>query len=225
MFQCMIEINVPLDILEIWERLHTYQHFCIFGHPSGKLGIKISFEDRNTCNNVIGSVSVKMVVGDSLNISVLMFRKGQIKISGGLDQLDCDEHLTNKEFDHVLISGIIQPVLTTLLDHQNIEDIEIRLKSKCVNALLRRSEPLGKENYLQFIGRLGDVFSVDCVTLPEIMQPDGKKRGRICATKVKNEDNKRGSFQLDHSGNVQFFAYNDIDDLKKHYQALLKIWL
>jgi hypothetical protein len=84
---------------------------------------------------------------------------------------------------------------------------------------------IGKERYLDFIQDIIRVFGTHRVILPEIMQINGKKRGRICAVKVKNIVGKKGSFAVDQSGNVQFFAFNNIDELKDHALELFKIWL
>jgi hypothetical protein len=149
-----------------------------------------------------------------------MFKSGKIKISGGLGKLECDENMNDDEFQGFLKKVIIIPSLELgfgVLPEYNLD-------KKIINANMKRTDEIGKTNYMNFINEITHQFGLQYVSLPEIMKENGKKRGRICAVKVKNKKGQ-GSFAVDHSGNVQFFAYNNIEDLRDHITELKIVWL
>ena len=221
MFQCMIDTQYSFNLLTTWRDLVEDQNMKIYGHPPGLLGKNIDFNDLQS-STIIGSLSVKTKLCDNINISGLIFKNGKVKISGGLSKLECDDSMTNLEFEHILFISIIAPFLEVISEDISIKNVLIR--SLSINASLKRSEAFGKVKYLEFIDKLSTKFSKDLITLPPIMQKNGKKRGRICAIKVKNDFHKKGSFAVDHSGNVQFFAYSNVQDLKAYCNQLLPIW-
>ena len=208
-----------INSVEVWDTK-------IRAYPPGSLGKQIRcVEDVSS----IGSLSVKFSLHHKdydmydINVSVLMFRKGKLKISGGLGKMPFDDHLNDDFMNMLLQNIIIKPVLRICL---NIITLPIyHMQKKMINANMRRSSAIGKEKYLDFIQKITKVFGDHRVILPEIMQLNGKRRGRICAVKVKNKMGKRGSFAVDHSGNVQFFAYDNMDELRCHALELFSIWL
>lgn len=236
MFQCVIDTQTTFNLINTWlqlsKQIDTYQaasketKTVIYGHPPGLLGKKLSLNDviGKTDDVKVGSLSVKTKVCD-INLSALIFNTGKVKISGGLSKLECDEHLTNEEFDHILMITLINPLIDMVTFNDEAILSEVLMKSLSINASLKRNTSFGKVKYLDFIDKINKHFPRDLVTLPPIMQKDGKKRGRICAVKVKNDYEKKGSFSVDHSGNVQFFGYTTVEDLKQHSDKLLPIWL
>lgn len=233
MFQCVIDTHLTFDLKQTWLQLCKDNDIdaskdTIYGHPPGLLGKKLCLDEVNNREDTIkvGSLSVKKKICD-INLSGLIFHNGKIKLSGGLSKLECDEKLTNEEFKHILMVTLILPFVDMLPTNASahLGRGDVTLNSLSINASLRRKMSFGKVKYLEFIDNITHHFSKDLVTLPPIMQKDGKKRGRICAVKVRNDYSKRGSFSVDHSGNVQFFGYTTVEDLRRHSDKLLPIWL
>jgi hypothetical protein len=171
----------------------------------------------------IGSLSIKIkVCEESINISMLIFKNGRVKVSGGLGKMECDKTLTDIEFCLFFHETILFPVMQSVFGFTDTNHYVLQKKN--INASMKMTKTIGKELFLEFLDRLSTRFNHNSITLPEIMQRDGKRRGRICAVKVKNVTGKAGSFAVDHGGKVQFFAYSSIDDLKSHTEDLLSIW-
>jgi|UniRef100_A0A6C0BS02 hypothetical protein len=192
----------------------------------GSLGKTIEYTQDSSR---IGSLSVKFGLKHiayemkKINISVLIFKNGKIKISGGLGKMIFEKKMDDGLMNILIEQLIVKPVLRLCM---NVSELpEYQIQKKMINANMRRPNAIGKDRYIGFIQNLVKLFGNHRVILPQIMQLDGKKRGRICAVKVKNEIGKSGSFAVDHSGNVQFFAYNNVDELRCHAIELLKIWL
>jgi hypothetical protein len=196
----------------------------ICAHPPGQLGTYLTY--TNCVENElyqIGSLSIKTKVCEgSINISMLIFKNGRIKVSGGLGKMECDSMLTDEEFTLFFNNIMIFPVMNIVFEFTETD--QYILEKKNINASMKMTKPIGKELFLEFLDRLSTRFNHNSITLPEIMQRDGKRRGRICAVKVKNVTGKAGSFAVDHGGKVQFFAYASIDDLKSHAADLFSIW-
>lgn len=219
----IVDDSQSLDTIEKVE----INNIIVKAFEPGSLGTEI--QCFNGDNSSIGSLSVKFSLKhidyciDEINLSVLLFKKGKVKISGGLGKIPFEDAL-NEEFLNILLKNlIIKPVLCICFDTIKLPDY--CMQKKMINANMRRPTMIGKEKYLDFIQDIIQIFGTHRVILPEIMQINGKKRGRICAVKVKNSLGKKGSFAVDHSGNVQFFAYDNIDELKVHALELFKIWL
>jgi hypothetical protein len=215
--------NRPLDTIDTVE----ISKVIVKAFEPGSLGTTINCYNGDKAS--IGSLSVKFTLKhidyaiDEINLSVLLFKKGKVKISGGLGKIPFGDNLTDDFLNILLNNLIIQPVFCICF---GITQLPVYcMQKKMINANMRRPTVIGKERYLDFIQDIIRVFGTHRVILPEIMQINGKKRGRICAVKVKNIVGKKGSFAVDHSGNVQFFAFNNIDELKGHALDLFKIWL
>lgn len=174
----------------------------------------------NDTDYQIGSLSVKLRVQDA-NVSVLVFKNNKIKISGGLNKADAGA-MTNATFDALLNDSFVISTIRILFGHDY--SCTWSVSKKMVNGCLYKNEPIGKTNYMRFIKNLKAVFNEQDIILPEFMQQNGKKRGRICAVKVKNRK-LPGSFAVDHSGNVQFFAYNNVEDMLLHAAQLENVWV
>lgn len=215
--------NKPLDTIDTVE----ISNVIVKAFEPGSLGTTIKC--YNGDKSSIGSLSVKFILKhidyaiDEINLSVLLFKKGKVKISGGLGKIAFGDNMTDDFLNILLNNLIIQPVLRICFGITQLPTY--CMQKKMINANMRRPTMIGKERYLDFIQDIIRLFGAHRVILPEIMQLNGKKRGRICAVKVKNKVGKKGSFAVDHSGNVQFFAFNNVDELKDHALDLFKIWL
>lgn len=233
MFQCMVYTD-KLNLRDCWKRLYEEKEYAPHlttttntkAFQPGSLGSCLDYEETVIKNIYqIGSLSVKFNLCEGIKISLLVFNTGKIKISGGLGKLECDNKMNDKEFDAFLQKVIIVPSLKRIFGDDDMTVTNYKLQKKIINANLRREHPIGKNKYMKFINDLTSSFGHRQIILPEIMQENGKRRGRICAVKVKNSKGRNGSFAVDHSGNVQFFAYNNIEHLKDHVDELMKVWL
>lgn len=223
MFQCMVKLEHDVNLRTLWRSLEATS-LVICAHPPGQLGIYLTY--MNCVENElyqIGSLSIKIkVCEESINISMLIFKNGRVKVSGGLGKMECDKTLTDIEFCLFFHETILFPVMQSVFGFTDTNHYVLQKKN--INASMKMTKTIGKELFLEFLDRLSTRFNHNSITLPEIMQRDGKRRGRICAVKVKNVTGKAGSFAVDHGGKVQFFAYSSIDDLKSHTEDLLSIW-
>ena len=222
MFQCIVTIKESHNLKDCWNRLREDTNTSVKAFQPGSLGRTLSYEDTVIRHIYqIGSLSIKLTILGDIKLSILIFNNGKIKISGGLGKLECDDEMEDEEFNIFLKNTIIIPCLRTCFGKDYDQDIF--LEKKIINANMRRDYPIGKSKYMEFIRDLTNLFGSNHIVLPDIMKTNGKRRGRICAVKVKNERGK-GSFAVDHSGNVQFFAYDNIEQLKSHSDELLKVW-
>lgn len=213
------------DLRSLWRRMHNNASITeIRGFQPGSLGSVLDY-DKTVNQEIyqIGSLSIKLCLYEHVKMSILIFKNGKIKISGGLGKLDCDDNMNDVEFDDFFAYRIIQPCMQVLCAGDPDCAIEYTIKKKIINACMRRNTPIGKPEYLIFLTKLKETFSAHQVILPQIMQANGKRRGRICAVKVENR-NGNGSFAVDHGGTVQFFAYTNIAELKQHANQLIPIW-
>lgn len=219
MFQCMVVIdNMDDDIsLNTFKKDLEHDGHQVNAYFPGSLGRVIPPQEIDT--HQIGSLAFKYTLRGA-NISILIFKNKKIKISGGFNKLPAT--MTNATFDDFFHAQYLSPILQMVFSKH--DSVQWRLEKKMMNGNLYRKEPIGKRGFLQFIERLKHTFQEDQVILPEIMQANGKRRGRICAVKVKNLS-QPGSFAVDHGGNVQFFAYATIEDLQTHAEQLIGVWL
>lgn len=85
MFQMMVDC-IPIDDVFDWhEGLVTTDEIKFFANPRGHLGASLTFDqlkDHGIDNNTIGSVCFRFS-HEEKTISVLIFKTGKIKISGG----------------------------------------------------------------------------------------------------------------------------------------------
>ena len=216
MFQCIVVTehhDGEWDLRAMRGDLEARGH-GVKAFAPGSLGVLVKDDAHQ-----IGSLSVKLVVGDA-NVSALVFKTSKIKLSGGLNKTDATT-LTDATFDRVLRDTYIIPAMRTLFGESAWS---WTVTKKMLNGCMYKREPIGKKNYMRFIQHLKTVFREQDIVLPEIMQSSGKRRGRICAVKVKNHT-VPGSFAVDHSGNVQFFAYSNVEGMLLHASQLEQVWV
>lgn len=121
-------------------------------------------------------------------------------------------------------STSIKDIMITNENAHQVLDIGYEIVKPRFNAVMYRTEKIGKKEFIMFIDRLRVVFSREDIVMPDIMRTNGNRRGRICAVKVRHVSGK-GVFAVDHSGTVQFFSYTCMEDLHKHCSELLGVWL
>ena len=216
MFQCIVVTerdSNDLDLRAMKTDLEARGQ-AVKAFAPGSLGTLVKDDAHQ-----IGSLSVKLVVGEA-NVSALVFKTNKIKLSGGLNRTDAT-NLNDITFDRVLLDTYIVPAMRTLLGECTWS---WSVTKRMLNGCMYKNEPIGKKNYLRFIQNLKTIFREEDVILPEIMQSSGKRRGRICAVKVKNHG-VPGSFAVDHSGNVQFFAYSNVEGMALHASQLEQVWV
>ena len=214
MFQCIVKIDESYDLKIMKSYLENDISIQVKAFAPGSLGFVIKDDIFQ-----IGSLSIKLAV-NNMNVSILMFKNKTLKISGGLNRMEANT-ITNGTFDTYLQDSVITPIIDILFRKK---DVIWQVQKKMINGSLFRETPIGKSNYLSFITKIKSKFHTQHVILPEVMQTQGKKRGRICAVKVKHHGGQ-GTFAVDHSGKVQFFAYNDVEHMRLHASQLEEVWV
>lgn len=218
MFQCVVNVESDIHLRDIHKKMvNENENMSIKLFAPGSLGRIVEDPERYQ----IGSISMKLRINDK-NVSVLLFNTHKMKISGGLQLYDGADgkSLSNVYVDAYLQANYMVPIVNMIYG----DDTEFDCVQHRLNAILYRPSSIGKKKFIDFIENLKRVFKKEHIIMPDIMRMDGNKRGRICAVKVKHESGK-GVFAVDHSGNVQFFAYLTVEDLQKHKSELMNTWL
>lgn len=213
MFQCIVNVSCTKGLKDMVQHLikNNVEHKLF---APGRLGRIII----DTQKYQIGSISIKVKIADN-NVSVLLFNTHKLKVSGGIKVYESSS-LNSVYMDDYMKSVYLTPIIKTIYGREET----FELNQSRFNAILYRANSIGKKNFIEFIEKIKEVFRRDHIIMPDIMRTDGNQRGRICALKVKFNSGK-GVFAIDHSGNVQFFAYTNVEDLQKHKSELMKVWL
>ena len=190
------------DYVEILKTLSDENIKSVKLFQRGKFGKEIMVVH----NNNIGSISIKLNNG----ISMILFSNKLVKICGSLKVFEvCDNiHLKSE-----ILEKLIKPSLKAIgLIHL---DEEVIYKSFMFNANIRRDNAI--ENYHEFVEICEKMFDI---TKPKIFTK-ARSRGRVCAVKINSKYG--GKLIVDHSGNIQAFAYRDYEYFASELTKLLKV--
>jgi hypothetical protein len=197
-----IEPSGSFDHVEILKTLSNENIKSVKLFEPGKFGKEIKYEH----NNNIGSISIKLNNG----ISMILFSNKLVKICGSLKVFEiCD----NKSLKSDILERLIKPSLKTIGLIKLNE--EVVYESFMFNANIRRDNAI--VNYHEFVERCGKIFDI---TKPKIFTKS-RSRGRVCAVKINSEYG--GKLIVDHSGNIQAFAYRDYEYFISELTKLLNI--
>jgi hypothetical protein len=213
MFQCIVKVDADAtkSLKTIANEL-TQKNIVHKLFAPGTLGKIV--QDINT--HQIGSISIRRQI-QGKNVSILLFNTHKMKISGGINIV---EDICSHAICSLLRTDFIEPIIQLLYR----TDETFTIDKQMFNATMYRHTSIGKKDFIGFIDKLKTVFKIQNIIMPDIMRTNGNQRGRICAIKVKHDSGK-GVFAVDHSGNVQFFSYCQMEDLQKHRSELMKVWL
>lgn len=196
MFQCVIQrfSKEVVDLKNLYQILSSNPNVLqIKKFAPGSLGQAVKE------NHLIGSLSIKSLD----KCSILLFNNNKMKISGGCR--DVTMHTNNVQ--HEVHQQKIVPLLHSLeltMDHHIV--------SFMFNANIKRNIRIN--NYALFLEKIRKNFNIQ---EPKIFT-SSKQRGRVCAVKIKSL--RGGSIMLDHGGNIQCFAYNDLEYLNQELHKL-----
>ena len=198
LFQSIVDIGESINLASLEDQLAKINIIAKKFKP-GSLG--------NLCTNshdLIGSLSIKYNY-----LSILIFPSGKIKISGGLQRY---HDISEESLEYDMLHKIILPVFKDLLIIKSVEH-NIREMSYHFNVNIKRNQPI--DNYFKFIDRIEKYFMIK---KPKIFFQT-KQRGRICAVKIMSKYG--GTMLVDHSGNIQAFAYKDYNYFLEELNRLL----
>jgi hypothetical protein len=207
MFQCMLTLNTDTPIKTMWRNLCRSRDKRITrmaASPPGSLQKQLSTLELQT--HQIGSISLKLRFKDT-NVSILIFSTHKLKISGGLQQLEFDD-LTTSDFWEFIQTTLVTPCVGIVCDGPTT----FTMTTGMVNANIRQNLNMQFAAYLNIVDELTSETSDTHDVYPPSCLIDATKRGRRCATKYKRTDGK-GSLLFDHSGNIQAFAYRQLENL------------
>ena len=153
-------------------------------------------------HDMIGSISIKYN-----HLSILVFHSGKIKISGGLQRY---KNIAPESLREDILNKIIRPTLIKLF---SIDSAFFEMVSCHFNVNIKRNTPI--TSYFSFIETIEKNNFI--IKKPKIFFQT-KQRGRICAVKIVSPQG--GSMLVDHSGNIQAFAYKDYNYFLQEYNRL-----
>ena len=199
MFQAMAEYQSEYTSLEqMFDTLKTA--FKVNAYTPGSLGQTVKE------NQMIGSLSIKHD-----NVSLLIFKNGKVKISGGY-----------RDFDPAVSSILIY--LLDIAEH-TCRDIGLSLKLETfriflLNGMFRLDPFTPKDYFTKIVPRIGDYF--DRVRLPKSLgiEPNTVIKGRIVALHIKTDE---GTLQFDHKGCVQLFGFKTIEAMMNVQERLINV--
>jgi hypothetical protein len=165
-------------------------------HPPGKLQYTISDIEKF----VIGSIELKLVINESTQISLLMF-KHKMKMSGGfVKEFFIDKLPTDIDFRDYIME--LNSIISYLFKIELKEEHHVCL----INSMLKMN--LYIPEFIKFCKNhfeRNELYN-------RVVMPFTSERGRMCAIKVyPNESNE--SVHFDHKGNLQFFGFKSITKL------------
>lgn len=217
MFQCIVQVNTDIPIKELWSQLQrsTDKHIVrLTASPPGSLHKRLSTTELHT--HQVGSIHITLRYMD-LNISVLIFSTHKMKVSSGLQQLEVDD-MTTSSFWEFITHTILKPCVAIVYTVST----PFTMVNGMVNANIRQNLNMQFAAYLKFVDNLAlHTGTSHDVHLPSCLV-DADKHGRRCATKYKRTDRK-GSLMFDHSGNIQAFAYKQLETLVIDVQHLCNL--
>jgi hypothetical protein len=182
----------------------------ISAHPPGKLNRDISLEETS---QKIGSISIKMEINNTNNISFLLF-PNKLKISGGV----CKE-LNNSLNDTMLFDKTLKKYIYELCDiftkFINIYDVS-ELNICCLNANMRVN---AIDDFMTFC----KAKLQSNVDFYKVVMPLSNLRGRIGAVKVYPLEGSKCSAHFDGHGRIQFFGFNSVECLYVFSEMIRKL--
>jgi hypothetical protein len=207
LFQLISTLNTDVEIQLIIESLSNQdisipnfniESFTIYGRSGFKN--KLVYDKDSFQLNDVGSLHIKFINSNNKNkISVLLFKSGKLKISGGLSNV----HKNHDEY----IDDIVQEVC-------------FFLTGKLMNLLIIPSYTITMLNAQTRIHMTPRLLNRFLYTLQEsknfhmIQKPTLTGRGRISASKVYPFKERKSHFSIDPNGSVQMFAFKSFIELK-----------
>ena len=200
MFQIMCETKPIADVYEWYSMLNNEVRILLNGHLRGQLGASMKIDELHTSgitSETIGSISFKVNI-NSKSYSVLVFKNGKIKISGGFPNklLQCRNSSNMMKYINHIVDHIQKMI------NSNIDDIKI----SCLNGQFITKTFVDVKELDNFIRNKSDKFHM--IKLPDFDIP-----GRRGAFKLYLHKGKKTHSALDIKGKAQVFATTSFDEL------------
>jgi len=192
MFQMMVDCE-SIDDIYTWYDMVKSDAISFFANPRGHLGASLDFEQLK--ENIIDSATIGSVcfkfLHEGKNISVLVFKSGKIKISGGYPM-------------HIIAANTVA-VYDTYLDEiathvQNITKLTCGNKNiSCLNGQLYITPMQNTTELAAFVQTHRHKFAY-------IKQPQYDVPGRRGAYKLYLKNSTKTHVAVDIKGKAQIFA-------------------
>lgn len=200
MFQVMCQTESIHDIYKWHSSLTTEIKDVMCGHLRGQLGASMKIDELQLAcisTDTIGSISYKSIV-DGKTISVLLFKNGKIKISGGFPSglLYCRDVATMNQY----IDKVVNDVETTI--QLNITNSKI----SCLNGQFTTQKFDNVEHLYVYLKTKQWQFH-------NMKSPDFDIPGRRGAFKLYLHKNRKTHIAIDTKGKSQIFATISFDEL------------
>jgi len=198
-----IQFDSILKILVNFEPTHdmSLQSFTIYG----KNGFKTKYEylpifEENDVN-VFGSIHCKLLHSNGNKLSIVFFRSGKIKISGGLINLKDDSYIRS-----------ITDSVCSIFTGSPCSSFKISL----LNAIFRIS--MNPRIFRKFIFDLQQTDSFH-----RIKEPTFTGRGNITCARVYPFNNRKSHLSVDPKGAIQMFAFQSFLEIDSVASSFLKL--
>lgn len=207
MFQIMCQTEDISDIYKWHSSLSEDRKDSMNGHLRGQLGASAKIDELHAAGittETIGSISFKSIL-DGKTISVLLFKNGKIKISGGFpsELLYCRDVATMNQYIHKVVTSV-----------QTIIKMDIKnTKISCLNGQFQ-TQKFDNVNHLYIY-----LKSKEC-QFHRMKAPDFDIPGRRGAFKLYLHRNRKTHIAIDTKGKSQIFAAISFDELFNMFKML-----
>jgi len=207
MFQIMCQTESISDIYNWHSSLTEDVKDSIYGHLRGQLGASAKIDELyvgGITTETIGSISFKTIV-DGKTISVLLFKNGKLKISGGFpsELIYCRDVATMNQYIHKVVTSV-----------QTIIKLDItNTKISCLNGQFQ-TQRFDNVNHLYVYLKSKEW------QFHRMKSPDFDIPGRRGAFKLYLHRNRKTHIAIDTKGKSQIFAAISFDELFNMFKML-----
>lgn len=207
MFQVMCQSSPIYDVYEWFTTLNDEHKSIMWGHLRGQLGSSMYLSELHSSGittDTIGSVSFK-INNEGRTLSVLIFKNGKMKISGGFPEalLSCRDSTIMDDYIHKTVS-VIQEVT-------KLETCDTKLS--CLNGQLSTAIFKDVAQLALFVKTKAHLFS-------KVRSPDFDLPGRRGAFKLYLHKSRKTHIAIDIKGKSQIFATTSFDELFHLFKIL-----
>jgi hypothetical protein len=243
MFAVMVALPGEVNLRTVCENaqalINGSDHTLFFAmnvFAPGSLGVPVA--DMTT--HVIGSVSFKINTSDGAKYSVLLFRNGKMKISGGSSAFYIKT--ADMTYDEWMLADVVTPMTEfirgLISPFDDVEDVmdgctwrvtlingSMKIDPTIVNKDVYRDVC---DSVSRIVARSGNTRGIISTISPFDHRFIKSIRGRVssivlrCVTHVDNEPSPV-SARFDHGGHVHFFAFKSMNGMTEIWRELSNI--
>lgn len=201
MFQVMCKVD-PIEDVCAWYEGVKGAFPKIVGKLRGLLQSSVDFDkvkDRDILNAQIGSVTMSHV-HEGKTFSILLFRNGKLKISGGFPVALIE--LNEKDGYESYITSVVKKIKVLCRERDDVNDMNVT----CVNGQFHHKVFSDLKRLEHAIGKMRSVFH-------HIKYPENDHPGRRGAFKLYLYKDKKTHVAMDIRGKAQIFGCKSIGEL------------